>query len=78
MVKGKIGKVLRGAVSVLLALIVVNALGGCAYYKIRTQPQVKGALKVAGLKERVAILRDAGGKPHIYANNMHDIFFAQG
>ena len=37
-----------------------------------------GELKAAGLKERVEVIRDANGMPHIYAKNMHDLFFAQG
>lgn len=78
MEREKFGKIFKVAVIALFSLMLVNMLGGCAYYKIRPQPQVKGELKVAGLKKRVEILRDAGGKPHIYANNMHDLFFAQG
>ena len=36
------------------------------------------AQPVAGLKERVEILRDKWGVPHIYARNTPDLFFAQG
>ncbi|HPD56691.1 MAG TPA: penicillin acylase family protein [Smithellaceae bacterium] len=78
MAKKRVTSIFKGAVIALFLLMLVNMLGGCAYYKIRPQPQVTGELKVAGLKERVEILRDAGGKPHIYANNMRDLFFAQG
>jgi penicillin amidase len=35
-------------------------------------------LKVVGLKAPVEILRDKWGVPHIYAKNVHDLFFAQG
>lgn len=35
-------------------------------------------LRVSGLHEPVEILRDRWGIPHIYANNEHDLFFAQG
>lgn len=38
----------------------------------------KGALKVAGLEAPVTVLRDRWGVPHIYAENQHDLFFAQG
>ena len=41
-------------------------------------PQHDGELKVAGLQDTVEILRDEWGVPHIYAKNMHDLFFAQG
>ena len=41
-------------------------------------PQINGSLKVAGLLSRVEIIRDRWGVPHIYAANLHDLFFAQG
>jgi penicillin G amidase len=34
--------------------------------------------RVTGLKDRVEILRDRWGVPHIYAQNQDDMFFAQG
>ncbi|MGH9504755.1 MAG: penicillin acylase family protein [Terriglobales bacterium] len=39
---------------------------------------VRGTLKVAGLKQPVSVLRDRWGVAHIYAQNQHDLFFAQG
>jgi penicillin amidase len=39
---------------------------------------VKGEIKMASLKEPVAVLRDRWGIAHIYAKNSHDLFFAQG
>ncbi len=35
-------------------------------------------LHVTGLKNRVDVIRDKWGVPHIYARNQHDLFFAQG
>src|SRR4051812_14992242 len=35
-------------------------------------------LRVVGLQQRVEVLRDRWGVPHIYAQNEHDLFFAQG
>jgi penicillin amidase len=35
-------------------------------------------LRVQGLRQRVEVLRDQWGVPHIYAQNEHDLFFAQG
>ena len=35
-------------------------------------------LSVKGLKEPVEIIRDEWGVNHIYAENQHDLFFAQG
>ncbi len=40
--------------------------------------KIDGELKVAGLKQRVDVIRDQWGIPHIYAQNMDDLFFAQG
>jgi len=37
-----------------------------------------GTLKIAGLQHPVKVLRDRWGVPHIYAQNQHDLFFAQG
>src|SRR5262245_50922266 len=40
--------------------------------------KIDGELKVTGLKQRVEIIRDQEGIPHIYAQNDDDLFFAQG
>jgi penicillin amidase len=81
MAKGTFVKFAKVALILVLGVIVLIAAGGYGYYQFiihRPQPKLAGELKVAGLKERVEILREAEGKPHIYANNMHDLFFAQG
>lgn len=39
---------------------------------------VSGELKLSGLKQPVEVLRDRWGIPHIYAQNSHDLFRAQG
>ena len=41
-------------------------------------PPVEGEVKVAGLREPVEVIRDPWGVPHVYARNLHDLFFAQG
>ena len=41
-------------------------------------PWFSGTLKVAGLERPVNVLRDRWGVAHIYAQNQHDLFFAQG
>ena len=40
--------------------------------------EVQGTLKVTGLERPVNVLRDRWGVAHIYAQNQHDLFFAQG
>lgn len=39
---------------------------------------ISGTLKLVGLHQPVRVLRDRWGVPHIYAQNQHDLFFAQG
>lgn len=41
-------------------------------------PNIEGDLSVPGLQAPVEVLRDKWGVPHIYAENFHDLFFAQG
>ncbi len=40
--------------------------------------QLDGTLAISGLSRPVQVLRDRWGIPHIYAENQHDLFFAQG
>jgi len=43
-----------------------------------SQPQVSGAITVAGIRDPVEIVRDIHGIPHIYAQSEPDLFFAMG
>lgn len=40
--------------------------------------QIEGTITLPGLKDRVEVIRDTWGVPHIYASNQDDLFFAQG
>lgn len=40
--------------------------------------QIEGQIAVPGLRQPVEVLRDKWGIPHIYAQNQHDLFLAQG
>ncbi|HWP43058.1 MAG TPA: penicillin acylase family protein, partial [Blastocatellia bacterium] len=40
--------------------------------------QTSGSIKLAGLSKPVEVLRDEWGIPHIYAQTVEDLFFAQG
>jgi penicillin amidase len=75
-------RVLRKVVLGTGVLVLVFALllaGGIYVVVIRsTFPQVQGTLPVAGLRGRVQVYRDRWGVPHIYADNEHDLFVAQG
>ncbi len=63
------------ALAVCTAALGACSLGGLA---ARPLPRHDGTLIVPGLVAPVTILRDTWGVPHIYAENAHDLFFAQG
>ncbi len=69
-------------VNALIILAVVSALlASFLYLRYRFRvplPKVEGTLEIIGLKERVEIIRDRWGVPHIYAADLEDLFFAQG
>jgi len=44
----------------------------------KTLATVSGHLATPGLRQPVRVLRDRWGVAHIYAQNQHDLFFAQG
>lgn len=41
-------------------------------------PIRNGELKIKGLYDKVSIYFDNHGRPHVYANNLHDLIFTQG
>ncbi|TMC01358.1 MAG: penicillin acylase family protein [Chloroflexi bacterium] len=45
---------------------------------LRPLPSVDDDERLLGLDERVEVLRDTYGVPHIFATDTHDLFFAQG
>jgi len=69
---------------VLLVLIPVSVFAqGNASPDLRAAAQralarVSGEMHLKGLHSRVEVLRDRWGVPHIYAQDPHDLFFAQG
>jgi penicillin amidase len=70
-------KALRILGILLLALVVIAA-GVGTWLVRRPWPQTEGNLQVAGLTAPVQVIRDRVGVPQIYAQNEHDLFFAQG
>ncbi|MEM8934662.1 MAG: penicillin acylase family protein, partial [Acidobacteriota bacterium] len=74
---GRLRKILKWTAVALLVLIAGLAL--FLWLRVRAPwPQVDGTLELAGLRGEVAVLRDARGLPHLYADNEHDLLFAQG
>ncbi len=63
-----------------LALGAAAGAAGAAYYLLmrRPLPQKKGRQKLPGLQDSVEIRQDRWGVPHIYAQSIHDLMFAQG
>src|SRR5512136_833025 len=75
--KGKLRRTLKIIAAVILALSLVAA-GAVTGTVRKSWPQETGAIQIAGLKDKVEVLRDKWGVPHIYASNQHDLFVAQG
>ncbi len=72
---------IRGVLAFLLIVIVLVAAvggGGYLYLTRRAFPQTDGTVQAAGLAAPATVIRDKNGIPHIYAANIHDLFFAQG
>ncbi len=61
-----------------LLLLLVASVCFFTWFVRRSWPQTSGQIDVAGLFAPVQVLRDHWGTPHIYAQNSHDLFFAQG
>ncbi|HUS70490.1 MAG TPA: penicillin acylase family protein, partial [Anaerolineae bacterium] len=61
----------------LVAILATVLVGGPLFVR-RTFPTIDGAVQVAGLSATVEVYRDRWGVPHIYAQNVEDLFFAQG
>lgn len=65
--------ILYSLVAVVLLLLAVT------YFWLRsTAPTYNGELKLNGLKDKVEVLYDDFGVPHIYAGNSHDAYMALG
>jgi penicillin amidase len=72
-----VGRVLTILVVIVIVLGLV-AGGGFFYISGKRFPQISGTLRVSGLQGNVTVIRDEWGVPHIYADNPHDLFLAEG
>ena len=61
---------------ILIVGIIITISG--VWFVQRSWPQVDGTISAPGLQEEVTVIRDQWGIPYIYAENEHDLFFAQG
>ncbi|HUG05430.1 MAG TPA: penicillin acylase family protein [Candidatus Limnocylindria bacterium] len=64
------------AIAALVAFAAISTTFGLLV--VRPLPTVDADLRLLGLHERVEVLRDTYGVPHIFASDLHDVFFAQG
>jgi penicillin amidase len=65
-------------IAVGLLAVAVGLAGAVAWLVRRPWPQISGTARIPGLEAPVEIVRDQWGVPHIYAQNEHDLFLAQG
>jgi penicillin amidase len=69
----------RSAYAALSLLLVITGFAVAGVIVVRRPlPQTDGNLQIAGLAQKVTVLRDGQGVPQIYAENTDDLFFAQG
>ncbi|MGD9321980.1 MAG: penicillin acylase family protein, partial [Desulfobacteraceae bacterium] len=62
-----------------IVLLVVLVCGAGYYYFVKLPlPKTDGEIQIKGLHAPVKVFRDPWGVPHIYAENEHDLFMAQG
>lgn len=63
-----------------LILSAAAGLAGTGYYLLfrRPLPKKSGSLNLTGLYAPVKVLRDDWGVPHIFAESIHDLMYAQG
>ena len=72
-----IGRAVRYLV---LGLALGAAVGGAVAYSLlrRSVPCSRGTVRLKGLDSPVEVMRDRWGVPHIYADSVRDVLFAQG
>ncbi len=70
----------RVGLSVLIAVLALAAaLGAWVYWRIHVcLPRLDGTIQLEGLRGKVQVLRDSHGVPHIKAESLEDLVFAQG
>jgi penicillin G amidase len=66
-------------IAVLVLAVSAAVAAGWLYYLTRAAlPQLDGTIQVPGLRARVEVRRDQHGIPHLRAQSLEDVFFAQG
>ncbi|HEY7349760.1 MAG TPA: penicillin acylase family protein [Ktedonobacterales bacterium] len=58
---------------------VVGLVSGVTYVMLRRPlPKIRGEERLPGLTSEVEVIRDGLGVPHLFANTLEDLYFAQG
>ncbi len=70
-------RILRKTFAVLFVLLIILSVSVLIYLTSQ-KPQYSGTLQLKGLQEKVSVVFDFYGVPHIYANNEEDAYFALG
>src|SRR5207302_7708016 len=71
----------RRTAGFLVIVVLVAVLGAIAwFYSVARSalPQLEGTIRVPGLSAPVRVIRDSHGVPTIEAENLNDLYFAQG
>ena len=63
---------------VFIAVLVLGITVSLYWLVYRPLPRISGTVRVKGLQDKVEVIRDRWGVPHIYAENEEDLLFAQG
>ncbi len=73
-------KKIKIIIGIIFTIIILSISGFFFVHHLITKsfPVVDRTLTIEGLQKPVTILRDDYGVPHIFAENEHDLFFAQG
>jgi penicillin amidase len=69
-------KLAKLAAVILLVLVLIA--GGALAYLRSSKPDYDAKLRTSGLQQRVEVLRDSFGVPHIWASSDADLYYAQG
>jgi penicillin amidase len=72
------GRKLFLLLAVVLLLVVLLPVGAFVWRARRAVPAYEGDIHLNGLRRPVRVLRDARAVPHLYAQSLDDLFFAQG
>ncbi len=78
---GRFGRIVSRTLIALIVVALVLVAGAALWLYHRTQaalPDLDGAVQVPGLQARVEVWRDAHGVPHLRAQSLEDLAFAQG